>query len=164
MAWSCSWGQCPLALRGDNPQLLDSTSPSSSWHGHHPHQRLQRCVASAEGTDGCMSPAPETRPGFGSGAQGWRWAQEEGAVGGVSLTWTCRTRICVGRHCTLRLLQHPEQRCTSTQGGHTTKLALVLSTMLREISKTTSRVLHSARTAVSAAARASAEGQERNGG
>lgn len=89
---------------------------------------------------------------------------EEGAVGGISLTWTCRTRICVGRHCTLRLLQHPEQRCTSTQGGHTTKLALVLSTILREISKTTARVLHSARTAGSAAARASTEGQEKKGG
>jgi len=89
--------------------------------------------------------------------------REEGAAGGVSLTWTCRTRICVGRHCTLRLLQHPEQRCTSTQGGHTTKLALVLSTMLREISKTTARVLHSASTAGSAAARASMGSQEKKG-
>lgn len=76
-------------------------------------------------------------------------------INSILFTWTCRTRICMGRHCTLRLLQHPEQRCTSTQGGHTTKLALVLSTMLREISKTTVRVLHSARTAGSAAARAS---------
>lgn len=77
------------------------------------------------------------------------------------LTWTCRTRICMGRHCTLRLLQQPEHRCTSTQGGHTTKLALVLSTMSREISKTTVRVLHSARTAGSAAARASVEAERR---
>lgn len=163
MVWSCSWGQCSVALRGDSPQLLDSTGSSSSWHGCHPLQQLQNCVASAEGTDGCMSPAPETpTPCLALGHRDGGGRQEEGAVAGVSLTWTCRTRICVGRHCTLRLLQHPEQRCTSTQGGHTTKLALVLSTMLRETSKTTSRVLHSARTAVSAAARASTEGQERS--
>lgn len=38
--------------------------------------------------------------------------------GGV-LTWTWRSCTWVGRHCTLWLLQQPEQRCTSTQGGHT---------------------------------------------
>lgn len=89
-------------------------------------------------------------------------ALHKGLGGYACLTWTCRTRICMGRHCTLRLLQQPEHRCTSTQGGHTTKLALVLSTMSREISKTTVRVLHSARTAGSAAARASAEAERRS--
>lgn len=66
-------------------------------------------------------------------------------------TCTFRSCTCVGRHCTLRLLQQPEQRCTSTQGGHTRKLALVRSMRRREISNTSVRVLHSAITAGSAA-------------
>lgn len=60
-----------------------------------------------------------------------------------------RTRTCVGRHCVFRVLQQPVHLCTSTHGGHTRKLALVESTMLREISKTSVRVLHSASTAAS---------------
>lgn len=44
----------------------------------------------------------------------------------------------------MRLLQQPEQRCTSTHGGHTRKLALVRSMRRREISNTSVRVLHSA--------------------
>lgn len=81
MVWSCSWRQCPVALHGDSPQLLDSTSSSSSWHGCHPCQQLQNCVASAEGTDSCMSPAPETHPMFGFGAQGWQWVAGGGSSG-----------------------------------------------------------------------------------
>lgn len=81
-----------------------------------------------------------------------RWG---GARPGAGLILrTCTGRICTweARHCTLRLLQQPEQRCTSTQGGHTRKLALVRSMRFREIWNTSVRVLHSAITAGSAAA------------
>lgn len=71
--------------------------------------------------------------------------QRGGPARGPGLrTWTWRSCTWVGRHCTWRLLQQPEQRCTSTQGGHTRKLALVRSTRRREISNTSVRVLHSA--------------------
>jgi hypothetical protein len=74
-------------------------------------------------------------------------------------TCTGRSCTCVGRHCTLRLLQQPEQRCTSTHGGHTRKLALVRSMRRREISNTSVRVLHSAIMAGSAAVREPGEGR-----
>lgn len=82
---------------------------------------------------------PQTPPPAGGGAAAAR-----------PRTWTGRSCTWVGRHCTLRLLQQPEQRCTSTHGGHTRKLALVWSMRRREISNTSVRVLHSAITAGSA--------------
>lgn len=59
---------------------------------------------------------------------------------------TCRYLVCVtkGTHCRLLALQQPEQRCTSTQGGHNRKLALLRSSMALVTSTTSVRTLHRA--------------------
>lgn len=43
----------------------------------------------------------------------------------------------MGTHCSTQVLQQPEQRCTSTQAGHSRKLALDLSTFITSV-----RTLH----------------------
>ena len=66
----------------------------------------------------------------------------------VSFMWwsTCRYLVCVttGTQCRLLVLQQPEQRCTSTQGGHNMKLALLRSNMALVTSTTSVRTLHRA--------------------
>jgi len=59
---------------------------------------------------------------------------------------TCSFLVCVstGTHCKLLPLQQPEQRCTSTQGGHSMKWALLRFTMSRVTSTTSVRTLHRA--------------------
>lgn len=68
----------------------------------------------------------------------------------IFFTWTCRTCMRSGAHFMFLELQHPEHLCTSTHDGWTTKLALVGSTILRVISKTSVLVLHCASWACSA--------------
>lgn len=62
------------------------------------------------------------------------------------LSVTCRCLVCVtnGTHCRLLVLQQPEQRCTSTQGGHNRKLALLRSNMALVTSTTSVRTLQRA--------------------
>lgn len=106
--------------------------------------------ASQEPPSLVRAPKPTGRPFNAPHPQAWSLSFVPSRAGGGLHTWTGRSCTCVGRHCTLRLLQQPEQRCTSTQGGHTRKLALVRSMRRLEISKTSVRVLHSAITAGSA--------------
>lgn len=98
-----------------------------------------------------LSKSPPTRGRWS--AAGAEPDSRRGGTGRSLRTCTGLICTCEARHCTLRLLQQPEQRCTSTQGGHTRKLALVRSMRFREIWNTSVRVLHSAITAGSAAAR-----------
>lgn len=110
------------------------------------------------------------QPCWGSGLGTWvltllRAPLCPGRGGGwTGRTCTGRSCTCAGRQRTLRLLQQPEQRCTSTHGGHTRKLALVRSSRRREISNTSVRVLHSAIMAGSAAARGPAGRGAASGG
>lgn len=64
----------------------------------------------------------------------------------VCICCTCKYLVCVttGAHCRLLVLQQPEQRCTSTQGGHNRKLALLRSSIALVISTTSVRTLHRA--------------------
>lgn len=59
---------------------------------------------------------------------------------------TCRYLVCVttGTHCRLLALQQPEQRCTSTHGGHSRKFALLRSNIALVTSTTSVRTLHRA--------------------
>lgn len=59
---------------------------------------------------------------------------------------TCRylLEVTVGTHCSSLVLQQPEHRCTSTQGGHNRKLALRRSSMDLVTSITSVRTLHAA--------------------
>lgn len=59
---------------------------------------------------------------------------------------TCRylLDVTMGTHCIKRLLQQPEQRCTSTQGGHKMKLALRRSNIDLFTSITSVRTLQTA--------------------
>lgn len=59
---------------------------------------------------------------------------------------TCKYLVCVttGTHCRLLVLQQPEQRCTSTHGGHNRKLALLRSNIALVTSTTSVRTLHRA--------------------
>lgn len=50
----------------------------------------------------------------------------------------------MGTHCSSLVLQQPEHRCTSTQGGHNRKLALRRSSMDLVTSITSVRTLHAA--------------------
>ena len=125
-----SWSPQPGGLRATIDGLPTSVSPL--WRDPLKSGPLRTDPRSPLGRPLCPPPPP-----FRAG-RGLR-------------TCTFRSCTCVGRHCTLRLLQQPEQRCTSTQGGHTRKLALVRSMRRREISNTSVRVLHSAIMASSAA-------------
>ena len=60
--------------------------------------------------------------------------------------YTCRylLEVTVGTHCCCLLLQQPEHRCTSTQGGHNMKLALRRSSIDLVTSITSVRTLHAA--------------------
>lgn len=59
---------------------------------------------------------------------------------------TCRylLEVTMGTHCIKRLLQQPEHRCTSTQGGHNMKFALRRSSRDRFTSITSVRTLQTA--------------------
>ncbi len=57
-------------------------------------------------------------------------------------TCKCRVSVVTGTHCKTRVLQQPEQRCTSTHGGHNKKLAFRLSNIERVTSITSVLTLH----------------------
>lgn len=76
---------------------------------------------------------------------------------------TCRylLEVTVGTHCSSLVLQQPEHRCTSTQGGHNRKLAFRRSSMDLVTSITSVRTLHAACCAGCASTGRGGEGERR---
>lgn len=143
-------GLCPRRAGDTGPPLsiahpVTFCLPLSDDYGL---SRLGECIP--EHSAKALQPAAAGLP---LGRRPTRGGAGRGGTGRSLRTCTGLICTCEARHCTLRLLQQPEQRCTSTQGGHTRKLALVRSMRFREIWNTSVRVLHSAITAGSAAAR-----------
>lgn len=140
--------------RGTSPlgKSMVVPTPSPSWKssccGFQPPWR----------TNGAELRTPQDPPSRTQQGMGPSRTRTSPRQGTGPRTCTGRSCTCVGRHCTLRLLQQPEQRCTSTQGGHTRKLALVRSMRFLEIWNTSVRVLHSAIMAGSATVREPAGG------